>query len=313
MRKSANEKRISPASGLRFGKGAKFSGISISKAIPILLDPAKHKKGHVGVLTAGLCAWLLRPRASRYIANIMLVQSARMIAFEERKIEKKVVKRDAFNLSVLLRPRTKYLFEELFYPMGGMAALIRIPFEARKREENLNKAEREVRFLLLLTSVLHAYHGLLADAKQSETSYRIDKAAIVVTRLDLMSSYYKSSKKKKNYTPKYVRDLLRRHAPSLAFIYAATTVPYDDERTTADALLSGSYELGKISKSLPSLFARAAFIDTEILQHVTFGKPGGNSHRWSSDFEPLPGVAPEYFNATSFSREQLSEIERIFG
>jgi hypothetical protein len=313
----ASRPQPSPAEGLLFwhpnrGPGPKgtkkpkydFLGLSLQNAIPVLLENSSPIRGHLDVLTAGLCAWVLRPTKSSYAAHHMLVAAAVEIDRSARERPHLYGRGSALGLS---RGFRSYVgdFDELFCRMGGLRRLIDT-YRAREDRETLHKKDqRELEYLNLLIAFLHADATNPSGMRNIPLS--IEQANEIAENLKLLPVHENTSKEKiTRLSIKQIRNYWAPHEPSLALAYTATEIMYSDELTLLQAISRRSFSYSTVRAVMPEWFAKSEFVRESVLEKSRFGKA---ETRGVMMYVELPDQKPMTFSPTRFSNDQLTQIQ----
>ena len=288
-----------PAAGLRFEQGigekdSRFGGLDVNAAILELLQPSSLIPGHRDVLTAGLRAWVIRPRAKNFIASEMCVEAGRQVA----RLETHVRRRVGSAAVGILRNDPKYrgLYANVFDAMGGVASLMQAYRASGSRSFALEKAEREVRYLVELISVLHAH--CISQA----ATLKVAKANRYLRNRHIQPTS-RETKKSKTLGAEQIRNYWRSHHSSLSLLYAASLLgppndPLKKKRspkasTLLDLVLQSNAPLSLSSTELQDWIGIAEYVRCNVLEPTDMLQPRSKKEKRKNLYHIFSRVPPK--------------------
>lgn len=290
---------------------------------------------HKSILYAGFCVWVICPNKEKLRKDAMVYTIAKAIENAERPWRSESA---AFLHSIgetlgRLTGADRRLFEEVYYPVGGMMRVLRsYPRKSQLRLIHINAVETLE--ALHLMAIQHFHTSNLLDNQVSNRPSKIKGSAVVQHAFgsgstnvfrEQYTAQYQRKINTKGDQPKInmLRYKLRSANPiieswdksraSLAYSYAAASINLENDRTLLHEIVGGTSTYRKHSKLLPEWFGRARFVAENIIGNCEPERNPYNYERNLLDVLPQPFEIPSVFkiDADRVTRAYIDSRHKI--
>ncbi|WP_421928807.1 hypothetical protein [Neoaquamicrobium sediminum] len=252
------------------------------EVMEILLDERSSYRGHKDVLTAAFFAWMLHPKHLGLRRNAIRLAAMRHFERAERKALKELPN-GGWAADAVYRYRDigiKFLVD-VYYPIGGMGSLLRAT--ARLNHSRLIR-KKYLRQIFSCVEIVRIYHYAVDHLHPpAHRKPSLQGATTVVRKVaDTIES------------TSATKDAWARRRPSIAYIYAASTIETANGNTLLHDVIDKNIDFKSVRPHLRELVGRARFVADQILARAV--EPVGESAEAVPTVEPIPFTVRMYGN-----------------
>ena len=300
--------RSKPAIGLKFSDTT-FVGLDLEAAISILTKPKPSFFGHRETLFAGFCAWLVTPTVEEAVKDAMIAEMSEQLATAEGAD----IENFGYPPQTFANKNYRRFMAELYYPTGGMRAVIGALKRVPKPVEVRRGSEKEIRFLVGMAGVLHYHTHQRDNNRASHERVALWRAAKIVPKLNTfvgpvadeqLTEGSAGKPKLKPLSTGTLWNYLDRHEPSLHFLYAASGIPRDGNRTLLDDILERNTAILSETEAINDWFSAAQYVADKIF--------AGLQVKTSNTLRLLPAVKfanARRFEPPHYEKQDLQKID----
>jgi hypothetical protein len=252
-------------------------------ALEVLLSPEPTFFGLKEVVFAGLCTWIVCPKAPTLIRQNMLVTALWQLQESEQVARENLTDPLFADMFARLAIIDRQFFDEVYYPIVELTPVDRLVaignlFE-RAKEESMN-----IDFAINILKIFHYYSCSLRE-KPGFLKPSLNRAYALVGEMgNVLGS---KSRSERRVIETYQN--FRRSAP---LAYAASTIKLSEHKSMLDLMISQKSTLEEHGHLLNELVGRAAYIK-DFLRYCADLEDYEVANAYLADVEPLAMPEPE--------------------
>jgi hypothetical protein len=230
----------------------------------------------------------------------MIVKIAQALATAERRD----TRRFDYPPQVFANKNYRQFMAELYYPIGGMRAVIGAVKRAPKTVQEQHSSEKAIRFLVKLAGVLHYHAQQLRHGGGSFKDLTLTHDAAIVPKLKLAMPLstdgerveeFRKNQRSEPRSTGTMWNYLRSHEPTVHFLYAASGIELEGTGTLLDVILSGTAKYSVVKELIPRWFSAAQYAADNVFAKLQ-AKTGGTVRLLPATkfADPVPFEPPDY-------------------
>jgi hypothetical protein len=263
----------------------------------ILATPHDSYFAHKAILYDGFCAWITGPGNVNLPRHAMVLSTATHLdAAEQYGRERFEGIGQIGDIYIRTNMVGREFFEEIYYPIGGIARIARSLSRAGLRRR-LASQSRGVRHALRVLSIYHHHvNHLSQDDGYGKPSLNI--TAGLVSAIDPAGDKLPGERAIKEYWSD--------HKLTIAPAYAAQSILVDEDNSLLDLILAGRSSWRKHHPLFLTWMGRSRHVVDHVLKRCAETKTATDTLEYLPDVTALP------FEGPSFSAAQAENIARSY-